>query len=89
MYAVTHDPVACRFEVKTDGLIAELTYQIEGERILMLHTGVPPELEGRGIGSALAAAAVAYAQEQSLTVVPLCSFVRHWLDKHHRRFGGP
>jgi predicted GNAT family acetyltransferase len=48
----------------------------------LVHTEVPAELEGRGIASRLVAAAFAYAREQGLTVVPVCSYVRSYMRRH-------
>jgi uncharacterized protein len=82
MFEVIHDEAARRFEIQADGHTAGLSYRIDGDRILLLHTWVPAAVEGRGIGSALVRAAVANAREKGLTVVPVCGFVRHWLDMH-------
>jgi predicted GNAT family acetyltransferase len=50
--------------------------------MLFLHMGVPPALEGRGIGSALVRAGLSYAREQGYHIVPLCSFVAAYLRRH-------
>ncbi len=53
-----------------------------GHAIVFTHTGVPPEIEGRGIAGALTRAALEYARVQQLKVVPQCPFVRKYLEKH-------
>jgi predicted GNAT family acetyltransferase len=73
---------ASRYEATVDGYTAELTYRLRGDRLVLPHTGVPPAVEGRGIGSALVRAAVEDAIRQDLTIVPRCWFVRSWLDRH-------
>ncbi len=50
-------------------------------QIVFTHTGVPPALEGRGIGSALAKTGLEYARANNLEVVPLCSFVRGYIER--------
>jgi predicted GNAT family acetyltransferase len=67
---------------EADGHVAELVYQLEGDRLLLIHTGVPRSLEGRGIGGKLVAAAIGEAGRRGLTVVPLCPFARDWLRRH-------
>lgn len=62
--------------------VAELRYHRSGDRLALLHTGVPAHLEGRGIGGALVRAAVALAETEGLTVVPYCPFARRWLEEH-------
>lgn len=76
---ITNNSAAHRLEATYDEGVAELTYRREGDRLSLTHTGVPDELEGRGIGGALVQAAVDMAAEEGLTVVPLCSFADAWL----------
>jgi predicted GNAT family acetyltransferase len=71
-----------QFEVKVDGHLGFLTYGRTGSALSLLHTEVPAELEGRGVGSALVRAAMEYAREEGLTVVPFCPFARSWLKRH-------
>jgi hypothetical protein len=79
---VADDPAASRFMIEADGKVAELVYQLEGERLLLIHTGVPRALEGRGFGSMLVSAAIDEAKRRGLTIVPLCPFARDWLVRH-------
>jgi hypothetical protein len=79
---VTHDPDHSRFEYRAGGSVAELVYRRRGERMVLLHTGVPGALEGHGVGGQLVRAAVGYAASEGLTVVPACPFARAWLDRH-------
>ncbi|MGH3124350.1 MAG: GNAT family N-acetyltransferase, partial [Streptosporangiaceae bacterium] len=50
---VTHDPDDSRFEYRAGGSVAELVYRLRGERMVLLHTGVPEALEGHGVGGEL------------------------------------
>ncbi len=79
---ITDNTRASRFEPTVDGWLAELGYRIRGNRLVILHTGVPPELEGRGLGGTLVMAALDRAARDGLTVVPLCPFARGWLERH-------
>lgn len=71
-----------RFVIELDGRIAELVYDREGDRLVLVHTGVPADLERRGLGSALVEAAVEWAADEGLVVVPRCPFARWWLRRH-------
>jgi predicted GNAT family acetyltransferase len=82
MSDVVHVPTQSRFEVEFDGAVAVLTYEEGDGDVALLHTVVPPELEGQGVGSRLAEAAVGWVREQGLQVVPVCSFVQAWLARH-------
>jgi predicted GNAT family acetyltransferase len=76
---VTDNVAASRFELTVDGQLAELVYRLRAGRLVLVHTGVPDAIGGRGFGGLLVRAAVERAAAQNLTVVPLCSFARSWL----------
>jgi predicted GNAT family acetyltransferase len=71
-----------RFVFEENGYVAELVYQVEDGRLILIHTGVPEELGGRGIAGRLARAAIDKAVREHLTVVPWCPFARRWLHDH-------
>jgi uncharacterized protein len=79
---VTDNQSESRFEFRVDGLLAELKYHRNGNRLVLIHTEVPSRLEGRGIGGRLITAAIDRAARQGLTIVPLCPFARGWLERH-------
>lgn len=71
-----------RFEVELDGHVAVADYELEPGKITLTHTGVPKELGGRGVGTALVKGALDHARKQNLRVVPLCSFVSGYIGKN-------
>jgi predicted GNAT family acetyltransferase len=79
---VTDNADASRFELTTGGELAELVYRRRADRLVLLHTEVPEALGGQGLGGQLVRAAVRRAVDEGLTVVPLCSFARSWLERH-------
>jgi uncharacterized protein len=79
---VTDDSEHSRFETSLNGELAELTYRRRADRLILIHTGVPADLSGHGIGGLLVRAAVAKAAAEGLTLVPLCPFARSWLEGH-------
>lgn len=79
---VTDNQAQSRFELDADGHVAVLMYRRNGKRLVLIHTDVPVELEGRGIGGQLVVAAIDRAARDSLTIVPLCPFARSWLERH-------
>ena len=80
--SVRDDTDASRFVVVDDGIEAELIYRRETDRLILIHTGVPDALGGRGIGGSLVRAALAHARAEQLTIVPWCPFARRWLRDH-------
>jgi uncharacterized protein len=79
---VTDNQDRSRFEIYLDGKLAELQYRRNGNRLVLIHTEVPIELEGHGIGGTLVTAAIDRAARDGMTVVPLCPFARSWLERH-------
>ncbi len=79
---VTDNQAESRFELWVGGRLAELPYRRNGNRLVLIHTEVPVELEGRGLGGALVMAAIDRAKREGMTVVPLCPFARGWLQRH-------
>lgn len=79
-----HDQTQQRFSVDTDGQCAELVYRREGERMTITHTHVPDAISGRGIAAVLVEAALHYARESGLKVVPECSYADAYIRRHHQ-----
>jgi hypothetical protein len=71
-----------RFEATLDGETAFTEYHLHDGSITLPHTVVPPAFEGRGVGSALAKAALGYARDHDLKVKPLCPFIAGYIQKH-------
>ena len=71
-----------RFELDVGGAIAFVAYRKLPGAITLVHTEVPPELGGKGIGSKLARATLeaVRAQERKLTVE--CEFIQGFMGKH-------
>src|SRR5262245_13292535 len=80
--SVVRNVVARRFEIVANGAIALLQYAETGGRIQLIHTEVAPSLRGRGYATQLAYAALEYARDSKLRVVPTCPFVSRYLDRH-------
>jgi predicted GNAT family acetyltransferase len=71
-----------RFVFREGNAEAELTYELDGKRLTLIHTGVPEALSGHGIGGRLVRASIARAAGEGLTIVPWCPFARRWLKEH-------
>jgi predicted GNAT family acetyltransferase len=81
-FTVIHNQAGHRFEVRVGSYIAELTYILKDDSIIFTHTGVPPALEGNGIGSMLVKAGLKYARDNALKVESLCWFVNRYIGRH-------
>jgi predicted GNAT family acetyltransferase len=79
---ITNNSLKHRFETEVGTRTAFLAYRLANDLITFTHTQVPPALEGRGIGTALAKAGLKYAQQRTLRVVPQCPFVAEFIQSH-------
>ena len=57
-------------------------YERDADRVVFTHTVVDDAFEGRGVGSALARAGLDAAREAGARVVPRCSFIRGYVERH-------
>jgi hypothetical protein len=71
-----------RFKLDAGGHVAFSEYQRAGNVLTIMHTEVPTEFNGRGIGSALVRGILDLARAQGLKVVPRCPFVAAFMDRH-------
>jgi predicted GNAT family acetyltransferase len=76
------DADAGRFELRAGDEVAFLDFSVAGTAFSLNHTEVPRALRGRGLGEALAAAALRYARSRGMTVRPYCPFVSAYIKRH-------
>lgn len=81
-YNINHLPERHLFTTEIEGYTAYVEYQLQDESLDILHTIVPPPLEGRGIAAALVKKAYEYAAEQGLKSKATCSYAVKWLERH-------
>lgn len=71
-----------RYEFEADGATAFVDYRLTSGVIDFIHTEVPKELGGRGIGSILAKGALEGARAGGLKVIATCPFIAGYIAKH-------
>lgn len=72
-----------RFEVVSGSQVSKLDYRMPDEDTIdLVHTEVPEDLAGQGIGSALVTTALNYAKDNDLKVIPSCPFVASYIERH-------
>ncbi|MGI8505707.1 MAG: GNAT family N-acetyltransferase [Solirubrobacteraceae bacterium] len=80
---VTDEPGSDRYAIDVDGARAGLlTYELEPQRISLMHAEIDPAMEGRGLGSRLIAFALEDARARGLAVLPFCPFVKSYIERH-------
>ena len=79
---VQNNPARKRYELEVEGHLAATYYELSDGVITFVHTEVPKELEGKGIGSKLVKGALDQVRAAGLKVVPQCPFVKAYIEKH-------
>jgi predicted GNAT family acetyltransferase len=72
-----------RYELHVGGEVAGfIRYVLSPTSITLVHTDVAPAHEGHGAGSRLVAGALDDIRARGLGVVPVCPFVRAYIERH-------
>ena len=85
---ISHNPTQQRFEARLapeSGFaeyLAVCEYRQQGPLLVLHHTEVPAELQGRGVAAELVAAALDWARAQGFQVRPSCSYVAQYMQRH-------
>lgn len=81
-FEIHHDAAAGRFSAEIDGRLCEADYLLRDGVMHLVHTAVPPALQGQGIAAKLVDAALAEARRRGWRVRPVCSYVRAHMRRH-------
>lgn len=71
-----------RFEIRNPEGTAFVEYNLYNNGIVFTHTEVPPALEGNGLAGILAKFVLDYARDNKLEVLPLCPYIKGYIDRH-------
>ena len=82
MAEVVNNPAQHRYELVVDGHLAATYYKVSDGVITFIHTDVPKELGGKGVGSQLVKGALDQVRADGLKVIPQCPFVKAYIDKN-------
>lgn len=79
---ITHNPAQHAFEVWIDGHLSKLDYIQDGKNFVITHVGVYPEHRGQGVAAKIVDAGLQYARENSLRVIPMCSYAAAYIRRN-------
>lgn len=86
---VTDNPQRERFELRVDGSVVGVAdYRRDAEVITFTHTEVDPELRGQGLAAVLIGVALEASAAAGLAVVPVCPYVRDFIEARNSRQRG-
>lgn len=71
------------YEITVDGVHAGLAaFEERPGVVVFTHTEIDDAYEGKGVGSQLAQAALDDVRARGQQVVPLCPFIKGWIERH-------
>jgi predicted GNAT family acetyltransferase len=80
---VVRNDDASRYEIHVGGALAGFAdFRSTADRIVFTHTETLPDFQGQGLGSVLAAGAIADAVARGSVIVPVCPFFQRYLERH-------
>lgn len=80
---VVDNPERQRYELYVgDDLAGQIAYAPRNGAVTLIHTEIEPAFKGQGLGNAIVAAALEDLQERGLRMIPVCPFVRSYLERH-------
>jgi predicted GNAT family acetyltransferase len=82
-FEVTDNAAESRYEIRADGKLAGFSaYRGRPDALAFTHTEIFNEFEGQGVGSKLVGDMLDDVREQGLGVLPLCPFVKAFIERH-------
>ncbi|TGL76483.1 GNAT family N-acetyltransferase [Leptospira yasudae] len=80
---VVHSESESKFYAQVDGYESHLYYREEGNEVWnLLSTYVPPEHRGKGLAADLVRTALDKARSLNKRIIPSCSYVVTFLNRH-------
>ena len=79
---LTVNEIQNQFEIHIDDHVAFIEFIQKGKKIWLTHTEVPKSIEGDGVGSTLVNKVLHYIKKNHLILVPSCSFVAAFVNRH-------
>jgi predicted GNAT family acetyltransferase len=79
---VVDHPEASRFELALGDEIAAAYYRIQGDTVVLMHTEVPQQHSGQGVGTRLAEAVFEELRRSGRKAVAKCPFMSRFAARH-------
>ena len=79
---IIHEKENTRFVIYVDKYEAFVEYNSVEGKLNLYHTYTDPELRGKGLAAQVVRAALEFAKENNLKVVPTCSYVQTFIKRN-------
>ena len=80
--ALEKNEIVKEFQMQVNDYKAIIAYTEAHPVITLLHTEVPPELEGRGVATAIIEKTLDWVEKNHLKLIPLCPFIITYIKRH-------
>lgn len=81
--SISNQDARQRYEIVVAGELAGFVdYRAQGTSVTLVHTEVLPQFEGRGLAGRLAEFALEDLRQQGAKVVPACSYIAKYIQRH-------
>jgi|GEM_PF-29395 predicted GNAT family acetyltransferase len=80
-YTIHDNAAGNRFEMPVEGGTAYITYRVFDGVLTLFYIFVPPESRGRKLSAKLIDYALAYAEEQGLTLDVRCPYMAGYIER--------
>lgn len=71
-----------QFEFQIGDQMAFLEFVTRDNKVYLTHTSVPNALAEQGVGTVLVQKALDYLKNKDAVIMPMCSFVAHFIDNN-------
>lgn len=80
---INHDKEAQKFSLTIDGKDSSVLYRMTINKTMNIYrTYVPPEQRNKGLAAKIVKAALDYAVENNLKVIPTCSYTDYFIQQN-------
>lgn len=86
-FEIVDNKIFSQYEMRIDDHLAKIEYSNKSGKIFLIHTEIPEELAGKGIASYLAREVFKIIEEEGMTIVPMCKFIKTYIRKHPEYHG--
>ena len=71
-----------RFEMTESGETVFANYRLDGQELYIDYVFAPETLRGSGAAGRLMQKIVEYADQNNLSITPVCGYAKHWLKRN-------
>jgi predicted GNAT family acetyltransferase len=79
---IIHEKENERFIIYAEGKEVYVEYKMRNNEMDLNHTYTNPALRGKGLAAHVVRAALEFAKENNLKVIPTCSYVQSFIEKN-------